>query len=76
VNADGFVAVAHGQAGRAWVFDAIGDPVARVRTPGGSWTTPVAWHPDGARLAIVEAQTGSIYIADLGTVLAAAKEND
>jgi len=74
VNADGFVAVAHGQAGRAWVFDAVGDPVARVRTPGGSWTTAVAWHPDGARLAIVEAQTGSIYVADLGTVLTAAKE--
>jgi len=33
----------------------------------------VAWHPDGARLAIVEAQTGSIYVADLGSVLAAAK---
>ena len=74
VNADGFVAVAHGQAGRAWVFDPLGDPVARVRTPGGWWTTAIAWHPDGRRLAIVDAQTGSIYIVDLGTVLASAKE--
>lgn len=65
VNADGFVAVAHGQAGRAWVFDPIGDPVACVRTPGGQWTTAVAWYPDGQRLAIVDAQTGSIYVADL-----------
>jgi gluconolactonase len=73
VNADGFVAVAHGQAGRAWVFDPLGDPVARVHTPGGQWTTAVAWHPDGRRLAIVDAQTGSIYTADLGIVLAAAK---
>jgi len=74
VNADGFVAVAHGQAGRAWVFDPSGDPVARVRTPGGLWTTAVAWHPDGRHLAIVDAQTGSIYAADLGSVLAPAKE--
>lgn len=74
VNADGFVAVAHGQAGRAWIFDALGDPVARVRTPGGLWTTAVAWHPDGRRLAIVEAQTGSIFIADVAAALAAAKE--
>jgi gluconolactonase len=61
VNADGFVAVAHGQAGRAW-FLIHGDP-ARVRTPEGSWTTAVAWHPGGAP-RVVEAQTGSIYIAD------------
>lgn len=69
VRADGFVAVAHGQAGRAWVFDPLGDPVARVRTPGGAWTTAVAWHPDGRRLAIVDAQTGSIYTADLAGVI-------
>ncbi|HVE49231.1 MAG TPA: SMP-30/gluconolactonase/LRE family protein [Casimicrobiaceae bacterium] len=69
VHDSGHVAVAHGQAGRAWVFDALGDVVARVRTPKGLWTTSVAWHPDGRRLAIVEAQTGSIYLADLTNVL-------
>ena len=69
VHDSGLVAVAHGQAGRAWIFDALGDPVARVATPGGSWTTAVAWHPDGRRLAIVEAQTGSIYMADVSRVL-------
>lgn len=65
VHPRGFVAVAHARAGRAWVFDPLGDTVARVRTPGGSWTTSVAWHPDGRRLAIVDAETGSIYSADL-----------
>ena len=65
VHPRGFVAVAHGQAGRAWVFDALGDVVARVRTPGGLWTTSVAWFPDSLRLAIVDAQTGSIHAADL-----------
>ena len=74
VNADGFVAVAHGQAGRAWIFDPLGDLVARVRTPGGLWTTAVAWHPDGRHLAIVEAQTGSIYLADVASALATSKE--
>ena len=69
VNDDGFVAVAHGQAGRAWIFDPLGDPVARVKTPGGLWTTAVAWHPDGRRLAIVEAQTASIYMADVSGML-------
>ncbi|HVF64293.1 MAG TPA: SMP-30/gluconolactonase/LRE family protein [Casimicrobiaceae bacterium] len=69
VHPQGHVAVAHGQAGRAWILDALGDVVARVRTPGGLWTTSVAWHPDGGRLAIVEAQTGSIYLADLTHVI-------
>jgi gluconolactonase len=68
VHPQGFVAVAHGQAGRAWVFDALGDVLARVRTPGGSWTTSVAWFPDSLRLAIVDAQTGSIYAADLSRI--------
>jgi len=74
VNADGFVAVAHGQAGRAWVFNPLGDPVARIHTPGGLWTTSVAWNPDSRRLAIVEAQTGAIYTADLGSILKATEE--
>jgi len=69
MHPDGFVAVAHGQAGQAWVFDPLGDPVARVRTPGGLWTTSVAWHPDGFRLAIVDAQSGTIYAADLSSAL-------
>lgn len=69
VHAEGFVAVAHGQAGRAWVFDPLGDPIARVRTPGGWWTTAVTWHPDGRRLAIVDAQTASIYFADVSGAL-------
>lgn len=69
VHPRGLVAVAHGQAGRAWVFDRLGDVVARVRTPGGSWTTSVAWFPDGHRLAVVDAETASIYVADLAAAV-------
>ena len=65
VHPNGCVAVAQGQAGRAHVFDPLGDLLARVRTPGGLWTTSVAWFPDQRRLAIVDAQTASIYVADL-----------
>ena len=70
VNADGYLAVAQGQAGRVWLFDALGDPVARIRTPGGLWTTAVAFDATGRRLFITEAQTGSIYVADLTSLLA------
>jgi len=47
------------------VFDPLGDMIARIRTPGGLWTTSAAWFPDQRRLAIVEAQTAAIYVADL-----------
>lgn len=69
VHPRGFVAVAHARAGRAWIFDPIGDPIACVRTPGGTWTTSVAWHPDHRHLVIVDAQTGSICVADTGHLL-------
>lgn len=65
VDAKGRLAVAQAQAGRAFLFDAIGDPIACIRTPGGLWTTSVAFAPDGNALFIVEAQSGAIYRADL-----------
>jgi len=65
VHPNGCVAVVQGQAGRVHVFDPLGDMIARIRTPGGLWTTSAAWFPDQRRLAIVEAQTATIYVADL-----------
>ena len=59
-------AVAQAQAGRAYVFDALGDPVAEVRLPEGLWTTSVAFHPDRpGRLYIVDAQFGAVFTCDL-----------
>ncbi|MEO5699540.1 MAG: SMP-30/gluconolactonase/LRE family protein [Casimicrobiaceae bacterium] len=69
VNAQGYLAVAHGQAGRVWLFDALGDPVARIRTPGGLWTTAVAFDAGGNRLFITEAQSATIYVAELEALL-------
>ena len=65
-NALGWLAVAQAQAGRAYVIDALGDPVAEVRLPQGLWTTSVAFAPDDPRrLYIVEAEYGTIFTADL-----------
>ena len=63
---DGCLAVAHAQAGRAYVFDPVGDPIVQVRVPEGLWVTSVAFGGvDQNLLYIVEAQTGSIYRANL-----------
>jgi gluconolactonase len=62
-DAGGRLAVAQAQAGRAYLFNPLGDLLARIVTPGGRWTTSVAFGPDG-RLYIVEAETGSIFRTD------------
>lgn len=59
VDAHGRLAVAQAQAGRAYLFDRLGDPLAEVRTPG-AWTTAVAFADDGA-LLVVEAEEGAIW---------------
>lgn len=67
-NDQGWLAVAQAQAGRAYVFDALGDPVAVVRLPEGLWTTSVTFHPDDqTKLFIIDAQTGTVYRADIPT---------
>lgn len=61
-NAHGWLAVAQAQAGRAYVFDALGDRIAEVRLPRGLWTTSVTFHPDDPlRLIIVDAQFGAVF---------------
>tara|TARA_B100000575_G_scaffold172778_1_gene138417 strand:- start:203 stop:703 length:501 start_codon:yes stop_codon:yes gene_type:complete len=65
-NEQGWLTVAQAQAGRAYVFDALGDPIAEVRLPEGLWTTSVAFHPDDqSKLYIVDAQTGTIFVANI-----------
>ena len=65
-NKQGWLTVAQAQAGRAYVFDALGDPIAEVRLPEGLWTTSVTFHPDDqSKLYIVDAQTGTIFVANI-----------
>ncbi len=65
----GLLAVAHAQAGRAFLFNDIGDPLAVIKTPEGRWTTAVRFTPDGSALCIVEAETGSVYKFDVNPYL-------
>ena len=69
VDGDGRLAVAQSQIGRAWVYDRYGDALCRVHVPGGTWTTAVAFSPDGRWLIIVEAQRGALYRVDLAAHL-------
>lgn len=67
-NAMGWLAVAQAQAGRAYVFDALGDPIAEVRLPRGLWTTSVTFDPnDPQRLLIVDAQFGGVFTCHIPT---------
>src|SRR5262249_53385293 len=70
VSAQGELAVAHAQSGSVWLFDKFGDPIARVRTPSGLWTTSVCFDRFGSAagrtLFMIDAQTGSLFAHDLG----------
>lgn len=60
------LAVAHAGMGGAWVFDRRGVATHFVRTPGGDFTTNLAYGGDDLRdLFIVESSTGSILKARL-----------
>ncbi|KEJ88299.1 SMP-30/gluconolactonase/LRE family protein [Sulfitobacter donghicola] len=62
----GWLAVAQAQAGRAYVFDALGTPLAEVLLPDGLWTTSVTFHPDNpTELFIVDAQFGAIFTCEI-----------
>jgi gluconolactonase len=61
-NSKGWLAVAQAQAGRAYVYDPLGDLIAQVRLPRGLWTTSVTFHPDDpTHLFILDAQFGGVF---------------
>jgi gluconolactonase len=66
VDGDGGLAVAHPLLGAVWLFDSRGQPTLRVNLCRGILGTNVAYGgPDGRRLYITEAETGTIQIADV-----------
>ncbi|MEP7328365.1 MAG: SMP-30/gluconolactonase/LRE family protein [Betaproteobacteria bacterium] len=70
IGAHGCLAVAHAQAGCAWLYDATGTLLARIAIPDGMWTTSVRFAPwSPGQLFIAEAQTGSIYEFDCTDIL-------
>jgi len=63
---DGTVIVVHAGFGTVWVFDPLGEPLARIRSCAGIRTTNVAFHPDNrSQLYITEAEHGVILRAEL-----------
>ena len=66
MDEQGNLAVAHLGLGSIWLFSAIGEPLARVRTCAGLATTNVAYGGPGRReLYITESETGSVLVADM-----------
>jgi len=66
VDSEGGLAVAHPMLGAVWLFDRKGQPILRVNLCRGLLGTNVAYGgPDGRRLYITEAETGTIQVADV-----------
>ena len=58
---DGSLLVVHAGFGTVWMFSALGEPLARIRSSAGIRTTNVAFHPDDRSLLFVtEAEQGAI----------------
>ena len=68
IDRDGNLAVCHVGFGAVWVFSAKGEPLYRIDSPEGLFTTNCAYGGvDGKQLFITESKTGTILVADLKT---------
>lgn len=66
LDAAGGLAVCHVGFGAAWIFSARGEPLYRIDSPEGLYTTNCAYGgADGKRLYIVESRSGTILTATL-----------
>jgi gluconolactonase len=66
IDEAGNLAVAHLGLGSVWLFNPMGEPIARIRSCAGPLTTNVAYGgPDRRTLYITESETGQILAAKL-----------
>ena len=65
--ADGGVAVAHVGKGTVWLFDASGEPTARIDTGPGRLSSNVAFRPGTSTLFITEAGSGEVLRCEVAT---------
>lgn len=66
VDESGGLAIAHPGMGAVWIFNARGEPIYRINTPGGERPTNITYGgPDRKTLYITESGTASIYMARL-----------
>ncbi|MBD8235897.1 SMP-30/gluconolactonase/LRE family protein [Pseudomonas fluorescens] len=62
LDSEGGLWVAHAGLGSVWGFDAIGEPLARVKVPSGLLTTNLAFACDGSTdLYVIESSTATIH---------------
>lgn len=63
---DGSLAVCHMGLGTVWLFDRLGEPRLRVKSPRGILTSNCAFGgPEGRTLFVTEAETASVLAVDL-----------
>jgi gluconolactonase len=66
LDAEGRLLVAHVGMGTVWVFDHLGTPVGRIRSPAGLFTTNLAFGgPDNRALFITESASATILRAEM-----------
>ena len=65
VDQAGILAIAHAQAGRAFLCSAQGDTLVQVQVPEGSWVTGLAFDDRSSRLYVVEAEHGAVWRVDM-----------
>jgi gluconolactonase len=66
LDEDGGLVIAHVGMGTVWTFSPLGDPIHRIKSCAGHYTTNVAFGwPDRKTLYITESATGTILTAQL-----------
>jgi gluconolactonase len=66
IDNQGNLAVCHAGFGAVWIFSAKGEPLYRVDSPEGPFTTNCAYGgADGKQLFVTESKSGTILVADL-----------
>ena len=65
-RSQGNLAICHAGFGAVWVFSAKGEPLYRIDSPEGPFTTNCAYGgADGKQLFITESKSGTVLVADL-----------
>jgi len=66
IDREGNLAVCHVGFGAVWIFSAKGEPLYRINSPEGLFTTNCAYGgADGKQLFITESKSGTVLVADV-----------
>ena len=66
VDEEGNLAVAHAGLGVVWLFSRLGEPIYRIQSSEGLYTTNLAYGgPEGKHVFITESDSGTILRAEL-----------